>query len=106
MKDFQVLMEAKILRSCNWNFNLPNGYDQLNALLKLSNGNYDFNKLINLASQCSLDLIFHTFPESAFSFKGCSQSEIYVSSLKAACMHFGWDQFFRDFISFLEEESL
>lgn len=91
IKDYQTYMETQILKSCNWNLNLPNGYDQMQALLKLSNGQYDFNKLVNFTSQCALHLVFFTFPDSVFSFNAVPQSTIFVTCLKAACLHFGWD---------------
>jgi hypothetical protein len=55
---FLHLRESEIFISCDWNFNLPTGYDVLSTLLKMSNENYNFSPLLTIVNQMALDHIF------------------------------------------------
>lgn len=106
MDDYCTYVEMNIISSCQWNLNLPKGPDQLISLLKLSNLNYDFKVIVSLTSKCALDLIFYNLPGSKFSFSGPQQSSILMKCLEVVCKNFGWDSFFDDFISYVEEQGL
>ena len=62
VKNFMFLREYEILVACDWNFNMPTGYDVISILLKMSNMQYNFDKLLAIVHNLARSIIFGQLP--------------------------------------------
>lgn len=104
---FSQLRETEILISCEWSIDFGTGYDILQALLKMSNANYDFSDLIHVVDLLATDVISCKLPATQrFQIDSLPQSCIYLSCLRSVLEYLGWANFYDELIKYVHDQGL